>query len=153
MSRTVAHEHNSWEIVRKRKNVSTLRCRECQHQVKKKGLAKCDQFYARGACSRTACKYLHVHHRKLNLEQRVSLHGTMVLNGVPTVLKQKFVDSSESSDDGSSESFIEHDSVMTTDEEEAEVELQTKACLPSETSRIIVILNDDGTTDIQYVES
>eukprot|EP01059_Diplonema_ambulator_P009054 TRINITY_DN18849_c0_g1_i1.p1 TRINITY_DN18849_c0_g1~~TRINITY_DN18849_c0_g1_i1.p1 ORF type:complete len:125 (+),score=14.11 TRINITY_DN18849_c0_g1_i1:54-377(+) len=81
------HEHNCWEIVRTRGDLTTLRCRECQYLVKSRRVWKCDEFTSRRRCSgHGKCNTLHIYPQKMSLEERVSKHGTRVLEKVPAKL-------------------------------------------------------------------
>eukprot|EP01059_Diplonema_ambulator_P011512 TRINITY_DN21461_c0_g1_i1.p1 TRINITY_DN21461_c0_g1~~TRINITY_DN21461_c0_g1_i1.p1 ORF type:complete len:201 (+),score=15.11 TRINITY_DN21461_c0_g1_i1:72-674(+) len=78
----VTHEHNSWDVVRKRNNRTTLRCRECQFQVKIQNFKQCKKFVL-GRCTKEECRNMHVHPQKMNLRERVIMHGKGVLDRVP----------------------------------------------------------------------
>eukprot|EP01059_Diplonema_ambulator_P033684 TRINITY_DN716_c0_g1_i5.p2 TRINITY_DN716_c0_g1~~TRINITY_DN716_c0_g1_i5.p2 ORF type:complete len:135 (+),score=49.37 TRINITY_DN716_c0_g1_i5:49-453(+) len=82
------HEHNNWETARiNKKRVATIRCRECQLQVKiMQPLVidnRCDVFFLTGDCSNADCKKLHMNQYKQSLEERYLVHGARVLENVP----------------------------------------------------------------------
>eukprot|EP01059_Diplonema_ambulator_P014146 TRINITY_DN249_c3_g1_i1.p1 TRINITY_DN249_c3_g1~~TRINITY_DN249_c3_g1_i1.p1 ORF type:complete len:167 (+),score=23.84 TRINITY_DN249_c3_g1_i1:42-542(+) len=80
----VGHEHNSWEVVRVKKEKTTVRCRECQYQVKMKHVRRCEEFAEKGTCKKgRRCSDMHVHQVKMTLEERVRKYGLSVLDFVP----------------------------------------------------------------------
>eukprot|EP01059_Diplonema_ambulator_P000134 TRINITY_DN1011_c0_g2_i1.p1 TRINITY_DN1011_c0_g2~~TRINITY_DN1011_c0_g2_i1.p1 ORF type:complete len:220 (+),score=41.75 TRINITY_DN1011_c0_g2_i1:31-660(+) len=84
----MAHEHNSWEVVRSRKENTTVRCRECQYQVKMKDVRRCEDFSATGRCGKAGCRRMHVYQQKMSLKERVKKHGTEILDKVPARLRK-----------------------------------------------------------------
>eukprot|EP01064_Diplonema_japonicum_P020694 TRINITY_DN30280_c0_g1_i1.p1 TRINITY_DN30280_c0_g1~~TRINITY_DN30280_c0_g1_i1.p1 ORF type:complete len:211 (+),score=31.78 TRINITY_DN30280_c0_g1_i1:72-704(+) len=80
--------HNAWDNVRVSKGLMTLRCRECQRQWRADvelvwGGLKCLDFGGEEGCAEgDSCSKLHIHHRKLSLEDRVKQHGCSVLQQV-----------------------------------------------------------------------
>eukprot|EP01059_Diplonema_ambulator_P000133 TRINITY_DN1011_c0_g1_i7.p1 TRINITY_DN1011_c0_g1~~TRINITY_DN1011_c0_g1_i7.p1 ORF type:complete len:199 (+),score=75.27 TRINITY_DN1011_c0_g1_i7:75-671(+) len=84
----VQHEHNSWDVVRSRKDLTTVRCRECQYQVKMKDVRRCEEFAERRRCRRVGCREMHVHQQKMSLEERVKKYGSGVLDKVPPSLRR-----------------------------------------------------------------
>eukprot|EP01059_Diplonema_ambulator_P000132 TRINITY_DN1011_c0_g1_i4.p1 TRINITY_DN1011_c0_g1~~TRINITY_DN1011_c0_g1_i4.p1 ORF type:complete len:202 (+),score=65.52 TRINITY_DN1011_c0_g1_i4:75-680(+) len=84
----VQHEHNSWDVVRSRKDLTTVRCRECQYQVKMKDVRRCEEFAERRRCRRVGCREMHVHQQKMSLEERVKKYGSGVLERVPLGLRK-----------------------------------------------------------------
>eukprot|EP01059_Diplonema_ambulator_P032056 TRINITY_DN609_c0_g1_i1.p1 TRINITY_DN609_c0_g1~~TRINITY_DN609_c0_g1_i1.p1 ORF type:complete len:160 (+),score=21.90 TRINITY_DN609_c0_g1_i1:108-587(+) len=141
------HEHNSWEIVRTRGELSTLRCRECQVQVKTRYMRRCDEFSAKKACSKVDCKMLHIYPQKMSLEERVLLHGTRVLNRVPVKLHSRVITNTGSSDEQGSEVSIDAGESSVTSpcssEELAEESVHE--------GRPVVFLWDDGNYDVHWV--
>eukprot|EP01059_Diplonema_ambulator_P000131 TRINITY_DN1011_c0_g1_i3.p1 TRINITY_DN1011_c0_g1~~TRINITY_DN1011_c0_g1_i3.p1 ORF type:complete len:201 (+),score=42.33 TRINITY_DN1011_c0_g1_i3:56-604(+) len=89
----VCHQHNSWDVVRSRKDLTTVRCRECQYQVKMKDVRRCKVFSATKGCGEEKCKDMHVHQQKMSLEERVKKYGSGVLERVPAGVR-KGIDSS-----------------------------------------------------------
>ncbi|KAJ9464670.1 hypothetical protein DIPPA_51239 [Diplonema papillatum] len=78
-------KHNDWDNVRLSKGVLMLRCRVCQKQCRGRvevvwGSRKCKEFNTEEGCPNgTDCPLLHIHHRKLSLEQRMQTHGDLLL--------------------------------------------------------------------------
>eukprot|EP01064_Diplonema_japonicum_P007806 TRINITY_DN15439_c0_g1_i1.p1 TRINITY_DN15439_c0_g1~~TRINITY_DN15439_c0_g1_i1.p1 ORF type:complete len:195 (+),score=45.79 TRINITY_DN15439_c0_g1_i1:27-587(+) len=79
--------HNNWDNVRVAKGLMTLRCRECQKQWRAAvdlvwGGLKCEAFGTDDGCeeSELLCEKLHIHNRKLSLDDRVRQHGEDILN-------------------------------------------------------------------------
>eukprot|EP01064_Diplonema_japonicum_P034241 TRINITY_DN7038_c3_g1_i1.p2 TRINITY_DN7038_c3_g1~~TRINITY_DN7038_c3_g1_i1.p2 ORF type:complete len:118 (+),score=22.96 TRINITY_DN7038_c3_g1_i1:125-478(+) len=83
--------HNNWETARiNKKGIATLRCRDCQVQIKKVQSevveTRCEDFYQTGKCGAKGCDTLHVNQHKQSLEERYSIHGSRVLENVPREL-------------------------------------------------------------------
>ena len=79
--------HNSWDNVRINKGVLVLRCRTCEGQWRVHSAAwfnrKCSAFNStKGCAAGDACARVHIHTKKLSLEERVGEHGESVLEHV-----------------------------------------------------------------------
>eukprot|EP01064_Diplonema_japonicum_P023263 TRINITY_DN336_c6_g1_i1.p1 TRINITY_DN336_c6_g1~~TRINITY_DN336_c6_g1_i1.p1 ORF type:complete len:473 (+),score=118.49 TRINITY_DN336_c6_g1_i1:87-1505(+) len=75
--------HNSWDNVRVKKGLVTLRCRMCQGQWRRplENLPRCPLF---PSCPEgAACPNLHLHAFKQSLAQRMGTHGETILQRVP----------------------------------------------------------------------
>ncbi|KAJ9437822.1 hypothetical protein DIPPA_26178 [Diplonema papillatum] len=82
--------HNSWDNVRIKKGITTLRCRQCQTQWKASHskIQRCKDFVD-GTCTNADCSLVHIHPFKQNLHERVNAHGKSVLRNVPHYHQQK----------------------------------------------------------------
>eukprot|EP01059_Diplonema_ambulator_P012180 TRINITY_DN22407_c0_g1_i1.p1 TRINITY_DN22407_c0_g1~~TRINITY_DN22407_c0_g1_i1.p1 ORF type:complete len:168 (+),score=35.21 TRINITY_DN22407_c0_g1_i1:37-504(+) len=79
--------HNSWDTVRIRRGLATLRCRLCQKQwkCKQNKVPHCKRFYDEGECD-GGCNAVHVHQFKQNLKERLEIHGSSILENVPEAI-------------------------------------------------------------------
>ena len=84
LSDTTPCPHNSWDNVRIKAGISTLRCRECQKQwrVHHSGFIRCREF-TEGGCSVENCPDLHIFRYKETLVERKRRFGNAVLSGAP----------------------------------------------------------------------
>ena len=81
--------HNSWDNVRSKAGVITLRCRECQEQFKGHPslLVPCKEFQDAMSCSKENCTSLHVFKHKETLAERSKRFGDSVIK--PDLPKKK----------------------------------------------------------------
>eukprot|EP01059_Diplonema_ambulator_P018005 TRINITY_DN30167_c0_g1_i1.p1 TRINITY_DN30167_c0_g1~~TRINITY_DN30167_c0_g1_i1.p1 ORF type:complete len:175 (+),score=28.69 TRINITY_DN30167_c0_g1_i1:45-569(+) len=156
----VTHSHNEWEIVRSKKDLTTVRCRVCQYQVKMHVIRRCGGFSSKQQCGSECCSDMHVYHQKMSLEERVQTCGSFILSKVPSSMLRRRFDSTSSQNSQNSRLSMSASSItsMGTRSESCLLEEPTAepsvpepvpvTCVP----RPFVLMGDDGSFDVHWVD-
>eukprot|EP01060_Flectonema_neradi_P017244 TRINITY_DN240_c3_g3_i2.p1 TRINITY_DN240_c3_g3~~TRINITY_DN240_c3_g3_i2.p1 ORF type:complete len:172 (+),score=35.47 TRINITY_DN240_c3_g3_i2:89-604(+) len=137
--RTKPCAHNSWDNVRIKNGTTTLRCRMCQLQWKTahQQLPRCGVFLNDPTACHEGCQLVHVHPFKQNLRERVGTHGHGLLKSVPLAVQVKFQQEEERERLSTSSSCSE----------------DGRSNGSHTSTRIVVFIEDDGTTTVEEVET